>query len=97
MAAEMDKTETDKTKIVSIFGGTIPQKVPNQACIEMLESYLELARAGEAIGAVVVALHHDGSANWACCGMIGGFALLGAMDVAHTHLRDMIAMDSLED
>lgn len=102
MAAETDKVETDKaetdrTKVVSIFGGSVAQKIPNQACIEMLETYLELARSGEIIGAVVVALQHDGAANWSCCGMVGGFSLLGAMDVAHDHLRNMTLMDSLED
>lgn len=97
MAAETDKAEAERTKIVSLFGDTVAQKSPNQACIDMLESYLELARSGETIGAVVVALQHDASANWSCCGMIGGYSLLGAMDVAHSHLRDMIRMDSLED
>lgn len=77
-------------KVVSLSGQKIPDGSPNQCAIEALEEVLEKARAGEICGVVLCALYADRSASYQINGMVGGYSLLGAVDIAKAELSDEI-------
>lgn len=70
------------TNITSLYGGPTGQPEPVQSCIEVLSELLEMAKAGQVIGATVVMLHCDGLASYAIGGRVGGYSLIGAMEAA---------------
>lgn len=76
-------------KVQSIYGG--PSGVPevSQACVETLEEWLEMARAGEITGVAMAGLCHDRAARYAVGGMVGGYSMIGALEMARAELIDM--------
>ena len=68
--------------VVSLRGGIVPQEgVPNASVIEALEEALERARSGEIQGVAIAQLHADRLASYAIAGIIGGYSLLGALEM----------------
>jgi hypothetical protein len=60
----------------------------NAAAVEGLEEMLELAKKGEIVGFAMVPMWHDNTASYLILGRYGGYAMLGAMNVAMTHVVD---------
>lgn len=76
-------------KVVSISGGAVPTREPNATCIAALTEWLEMARAGEIVGVVMAALHHDGLGSFAICGTVGGYSMIGALEIAKADLVEI--------
>ena len=75
--------------VVSIAGGPVLERAePNEGLILVLDLLLERARTGHLQGVTLAALYEDRSATWLSAGLVGGHAMLGAMDCAHTSLRN---------
>lgn len=58
--------------------------------IETLRDMLAKAEAGEVVGAVVAVLYHDGLSGFQIGGMIGGYSLLGAVELAKADLVEVL-------
>lgn len=71
-------------KVVALHGesSATGEREPNPVCIELLERWLEMAKSGEMIGVVVSGRSFDGCARYGFGGNIGGYSLLGAMEMA---------------
>ena len=78
------------TEVIAIFGGPTGQPEPNTNTIDVLEKYLEMARSGEIIGVAVAALCADGLARYHIGGMIGGYSMLGALEVCRADVLDVV-------
>ncbi len=78
------------TNVISPWGVPTGEKQVFQHAVQVLRDMLEKAEAGEVIGVAVCALHHDGLAAYHIGGRVGGYSLLGAMDVAKADLMDMV-------
>ena len=62
---------------------------PNAACIETIERWLEQARAGEIVGVALAGLGHDGFSQYSVAGKVGGYSMIGALEVAKAELLDI--------
>ncbi|WP_454917436.1 hypothetical protein [Xanthobacter sediminis] len=74
------------SNVVAIRGGPTGQPEPNPTCIATLEEWLERARSGEIVGVALAALHHDGVGSYAVGGRVGGYSMLGALEMACAEL-----------
>lgn len=79
------------SNVKSLYGGPTGTPQVNETCVAELRRLLEAAEAGEIIGFVAGALHKDGCAAWRMAGMVGGYSLIGALEVARTELVHMVA------
>lgn len=75
--------------VVSLHGGPTGQPAPNDQCIEALETWLEMARAGEIVGVSMVSLRKDGSTGAALAGHVGGHAMIGTLEVVKSEIVDL--------
>jgi len=80
-------------KIVSIFGGNVTvEDTPKQVypgLVEHLEALLEEAKRGELVGIGVAALDYNNYASYSLEGSVGGYGMMGALDMVKSHLIDM--------
>lgn len=76
--------------VTSIYGGATGQREPNENAISALEELLEMARAGEIVGIAVAGLYHDGCGMYRLAGRVGGYSMLGALDVAKVGLIQIV-------
>lgn len=60
----------------------LPETEPSQNLIEFLERTLIEARAARIVGAVLVLRAADNSSTYSIVGRVGGFSMLGALQVA---------------
>ena len=74
--------------VVALHGGEVNTFTPNEGCIRALREMLEMAEAGEITGIVCARLHGDNLGSYTIAGMIGPYSLLGAVDMAHSELRN---------
>lgn len=75
--------------VVSLFGGPTSVREVDENAVAVLERYLELARAGEVVGATVAVQHYDGTSEYQIGGRIGTHALLGAVTRMQFELVDL--------
>lgn len=68
--------------VSSLHGGPVITATPNQTCIDELERILDAARNGEIVGFAMASVHGDKTASYTVAGIAGGFALLGAIEMA---------------
>lgn len=64
--------------------------VPQSDVIEALEWLLERARSGEVQTVAVAFMDKDSLASWRVQGLVGGYSFLGAVDMLHHALREMM-------
>lgn len=76
--------------VVSVFGGPVGFREPNLALIDALEGYLLAARSGEIIGGAFGFLRHDGSGERGLVGAVGGYSLIGAIDIVRAELVEIV-------
>lgn len=78
------------SNVKALYGGPTGEPEPNDFAIAALTEALERAKAGEVIGVVVAFLHHDGLSSWRTGGMVGGYSLLGALEIAKADLIEAL-------
>jgi len=80
-------------KVTSIFdGGMIPEPgEANASLVSYLEDLLEAARSGEIVGVCCANLHSDRTGGFSNVGIVGGYSMLGAINMAKRSLEDFIA------
>lgn len=78
------------TKVIAIHGGPTGQPEPNEKTIQVLESWLEMAKSGEIIGVAMAGLCADGYSRYSLAGFIGGYSMLGALDVAKAEILGIV-------
>lgn len=78
------------SNVKSLFGGRTWQPQPNENAIAALSELLEMAYSGEIVGVVVAGLCRDGCGLYRIGGQVGGYSLLGAVDVAKDELMDIV-------
>ena len=76
-------------KVVALHGGPTGEARPNEACIRTLEAFLEMARSGEIVGVTMAGLSADGCARYALGGVLGGYSIIGAIEMARTELIEL--------
>lgn len=78
------------SKVVAIHGGPTGEPEPNEQAIAVLESYLEMARSGEIIGVALAALCADGLARYSLGGFIGGYSMIGALEICKMDVMQVV-------
>jgi hypothetical protein len=80
-------------KIVSIFGGNVTvEEAPKQVyagLVRRLEEILEEAKRGDIVGAGIVTLDPRNLAEYTLVGSIGGYGMLGALEMVKSHLIEI--------
>lgn len=69
-------------KVTNIFGGATVSQKPNEATIAFLEDLLERAKSGDVVGVAVSSLHWDQAASYAVVGSVGGYSMIGGLEMA---------------
>lgn len=73
-------------KVESLFGGPTGERERSEYAVEVLTDLLERAKSGEVVGVAVASLYYDGAAAYDIAGKVGGYSMMGALDVAKAHL-----------
>lgn len=79
--------------VVGMGGDPIPSGDPNPDLVSHLEDILEMARSGEIGGCATIMLHSDRTASYRFGGLVGGWSMLGALQIVQSHL---VAIDAGE-
>ncbi|RJL08419.1 hypothetical protein [Paracoccus siganidrum] len=79
--------------VTAIFGGPTCQPEPSETCIQQLEYWLEMARSGEVVGVAIGGICADGLSRYGIGGRVGGYSMLGALEMARTELVEVIRGD----
>ena len=85
---------SEKPKVVSLFGGCFAPEEEvkaNKIVIEVLEDYLQRAKAGELIGVTIAARTKDNLGEYIYGGHLG-MAVVGAL---HSAANKLIRIDDL--
>ena len=78
---------SEETKVVSVHGGPVPMARENSpALIQHLEEMLEQAKSGEILGMAAAIMHRDRTTAYSVVGVIEGFSMVGALEMAKTML-----------
>lgn len=75
--------------VIGLNGAPRGQREVSAPCVNVLRDLLERAEAGEVIGVGISALHHDGDASYYVCGRVGGFSMVGALDMVRADLVEI--------
>ena len=78
------------SNVVSAFGGPTGERAVNAALVERLECWLEMARSGEAVGMAGALLHCDGLASYSVAGTVGGYSMIGALEMARMDVVEIV-------
>ena len=62
----------------------------NENTVAVLEELLEKAKSGEIVGVCAAILYHDKLAGYRIGGFIGGYAMLGALNVMHQECIEIV-------
>lgn len=76
--------------VASLYGGPTGQPEPNETCIEVLREWLAMAEAGEVVGVVMAGLCHDRMTRYQVAGTVGGYGLIGAVEMAKADLVEVV-------
>ena len=76
--------------VVSLNGGPRGVREVNEAVVSVLEKWLEAARSGEVIGVAIALLDYDWCGRWSVAGVVGGYSMLGALEVARADLLEVM-------
>lgn len=66
---------------------------PDANVIEALENWLQMALEGRITGVVVAGLQPDGLGRYSIAGCVGGYGLLGAVEMARSDIIEFIRED----
>lgn len=85
---------TDKpdqhAQVFLLNGAQLPEPgQPNRDTVAVLEDLLEMARSGEIIGVSVAMMHADRSCAYRVVGVVGGYSMIGAMEMGKQVVIDI--------
>lgn len=72
--------------VVGMFGGIPAAGEPVASCVDCLRDLIEQAEAGELVGFAYGAVLRNGQGQNGIGGMIGGYSMLGAIEMAKGQL-----------
>jgi hypothetical protein len=75
--------------VISLNGGPTGLPERNENAVTTLKNLLEKAEAGEVVGVAIAAMHCDNSGGWSIGGFIGGYSLLGAIEVMKDDIMNL--------
>jgi hypothetical protein len=75
--------------VAPLFGGPRHVREVNEIAVAALEEALEAARSGEVVGVVIARLHHDNLSSYQIAGKIGGYGIIGALEVVKAELTHL--------
>ena len=76
-------------KVISINGGPTGEPEIVENCVIVLRDLLARAEAGEITGIGAAVVHCDGLASYHVGGFVGGYSVLGALDMIRADLIDI--------
>ncbi|GLO70335.1 hypothetical protein MACH17_18520 [Phaeobacter inhibens] len=77
------------TKVTSINGAFVSTGEPNEFAVQSLKDALERAQSGDVIGVGVVMRHADGCGSFSIAGSVGGYSMLGALEMVRSEIVDV--------
>lgn len=77
------------SNVESLFGGPTGEREVSETAVRVLTDLLEMAKSGEILGVAAAYVHADGSAAFHIGGNVGGFSLVGAVNVALAELVEI--------
>lgn len=75
--------------VISLNGKPIGKNEVSKVCVDTLREMLQSAESGELTGVAVVGLHSNGEASYHIVGQVGGFSMVGALDIIKAELVDI--------
>lgn len=69
-----------------LFGGMTYEREVVPATIDALEQVLEAAKSGEIVGVAITTLDHKGMGGYAIAGRVGGYSMIGAIEMIKAEL-----------
>jgi hypothetical protein len=80
-------------EVRGLFGDVPEPGEPVASCVDALRDLLERAEAGEVIGITIAAINDRHHASYSIGGMVGGYGLLGAIEMAKGELVQIMQGD----
>jgi hypothetical protein len=77
-------------EVRGLFGDVPQTNEPVPSCVEGLRNLLEQAEAGELVGFAYGAMTRNGNGQNGIGGMIGGYAMLGALELVKVDLINIM-------
>jgi hypothetical protein len=75
--------------VVGLFGD-VPSGEPVDSCVECLRDLLAQAESGELVGIAYGAVSRNGQGQNGIGGMIGGYSMVGALEMAKAELIELM-------
>lgn len=76
-------------EVTPLFGGPAWEKEANETCVKILREWLEMAESGEIVGVAMVGLCGDRSARYSVGGTVGGYGMIGALEMVRAELVEI--------
>lgn len=73
-------------EVKPLFGGMTYEREVVESAITALEAALDAARSGEVVGIAIAMLDYKGMGSFAMAGRIGGYSMIGALEMAKAEL-----------
>ena len=77
-------------KVISLYGQLTGERQVLENAVSAMADWSEKVKAGEVVGVVVIGVYADGCSGYTCSGLLGRYNTLGAMDMAHREVIDLI-------
>lgn len=76
-------------KVISLWGQPTGEPQVMESAVSTMAEWSEKVGSGEVVAVVVVGIFKDGMAGYTCAGLIGGYSILGALDMARQDVIDV--------
>ena len=73
-------------EVKPLFGGLTYEREVVESAISALEAALDAARSGEVVGVAIAMLDYKAMGSYAMAGRIGGYSMIGALEMAKAEL-----------
>ena len=79
--------------VAPLFGGPVHVREVDEHAVAALEEALQAARSGEVVGVIIARVHYDNLSSYHIAGRMGGYSIIGALEMAKTELIVLHAED----
>jgi len=76
-------------KVISLYGQLTGERKVVESAVGAIADWSAKVQSGEAVAVVVVGIYHDGLAGYTVAGKLGGYSVLGAMEMARQYIIDI--------